>query len=269
MKITLITAYYNINSKQPTDFYLKNANNFLSTVETPIVLFTSSEYVKTFKEMRKNFPIIIIERPFEDLYAWTHYKNKWIEDNKNDPEKYIGHSPELYAIWSQKIFFVDEIIDKNPFKTEFFFWCDIGAFREPKHLPLLRKFPQRTEYFLEDKIIFSSVERLDKRFIINYKGINIDTSNCPRIVGGLWGGSISACKKWKNAYVDMLSQYINNKIFAGKDQHVMLSAILHDSALSTIIMPDPRYNHDKWFYLEYLLSGIIFEYKKDMSYYDY
>ena len=45
-----------------------------------------------------------------------------------DPE-YNLHCPELYAIWTAKVWMVHETAKANPFHSERFFWVDIGAFR--------------------------------------------------------------------------------------------------------------------------------------------
>ncbi len=58
---------------------------------------------------------------FEDLEAWKFWKNNWQEQHALDPEAHY-HSPELYAVWAQKVFFVARTATENPFGTAFFMW---------------------------------------------------------------------------------------------------------------------------------------------------
>lgn len=57
-----------------------------------------------------------LEQPFR---TWQH---------DLDPERGI-HSPELYAIWTAKSWMLHEAAKVNAFKSERFFWVDIGAWR--------------------------------------------------------------------------------------------------------------------------------------------
>lgn len=249
-KCTIVSAYYNVCSKFSHNKYMEWATNFMK-LENPIVLFTTSEFSKVFKSLRGDRPIIIEELSFDELYTWKQYKDNWIHNHAIDPEKNI-HSPELYSIWAEKPFFLEKAIFKNYFNTTHFFWCDVGAFRESCNMPLFKNFPM-TNYFQPNKIMFLAVEPLQE-------SDKDDTFNS-RIGGGLWGGDILACLKWKNAYENMLQKYFENNRFAGKDQMIMLSAYLKDRTLGFIVKP----KIDKWFELEYLLSGrSIIEY--DTSY---
>ena len=62
---TLVTAFYPIRSKFPSDTYMIWAKTFLS-LDAPIVLFTTPELEDTFRKMREGRPIVIITSPFED-----------------------------------------------------------------------------------------------------------------------------------------------------------------------------------------------------------
>ena len=246
---TIVTAYYEIPSKFSNNKYMEWAKNFME-LENPIVLFTSSRLSNLFKTMRENKPIVIVELEFEDLYTWKKYKNKWIEHHSLDPEKNI-HSPELYSVWADKPFFLEKAIEKNYFKTTHFFWCDIGAFRESDKMYLFKNFPM-TNYFQKDKILFLAIEPLQE----TDKEDGFD-SMISRIGGGLWGGDIAACLRWKESYKNTLEKYFKENRFAGKDQIVMLSTYLKDTSLGVLV----KTSIDQWFCLEYLLSGkAIIEY---------
>jgi len=209
MSCTVVTAFYSIKSKFPPQQYIEWATTFMQ-MNSPIVLFTEESLVTVFQTMRCSLPIHIITLPFEQLDTWTLYQEKWKEHHTMDPER-NRHTPELYAIWAQKAFFVKRAIQENPFHSSHFFWCDIGAFRDPAiSKRILQTFPT-IKHFSEDKIILQSIDNLQE----NEKGkkddgiygplLNSKWNEC-RLVGGLWGGSIHACLQWKRHYQEILER---------------------------------------------------------------
>ena len=257
MQCTIITAFYQIRSKFSKEQYLEWGKTFMK-LESPIVLFTEENLIPKLRILRENRPITFVPIPFEELDTWTLYKDKWIENHKIDPENSY-HTPELYAIWAQKAFFVERAIKSNYFNTNYFFWCDFGAFRNPNiDNRILQTFPQTT-YFKGDKVLLQSIGDLtESDKIIKDDGIYAEKIsanwNDVRLVGGLWGGSISACLKWKKEYQEMLELYFNKGRFAGKDQIVMLSTYLKNPTLAAVIKCTLS-NIDEWFFFEYLLSN--------------
>lgn len=268
MACTIVTAYYPIKSKFLVDRYLEWGKTFLK-LESPIVLFTEESVVPYIQSVRGNLPIKIYTISFNELDTWKLYKNKWIEHYEIDPEKNI-HTPELYCIWAEKAFFVEKAIKSNPFNTDYFFWCDFGAFRDSNiDSIILKSFPKIT-HLHKDKILLQAINQLkhtDKHKrddgIMGEPITNI--WNEVRLVGGLWGGGIEGCLKWKDAYHDMLNRYFDSGRFAGKDQIVMLSTYLEHPNLASVIKCTLG-GIDEWFYLEYLLSDKSVELQYDMSY---
>jgi hypothetical protein len=244
------------------------ATTFLR-IQSPIVLFTEEKMVEQIRIRRGNLPIHIITIPFDEIDTWKLYQTKWKEHVELDPERHI-HSPELYAIWAQKAFFVEKAIHENPFQTDFFFWCDIGEFRDP-HVPssILESFPM-IDHMERDKIILQSVGNvIPTDWVPRRDGIRGEVIshqwNDVRLVGGLWGGGIAGCLQWKKAYQEMLEAYFRVGRFAGKDQQVMLSAYLANISLANVVRCTK--NHiDEWFFLEHLLSNQPERYELNLTY---
>ena len=268
MSCTLVTAYYPIKSKFSKERYMNWAATFLR-IRTPIVLFTEESMENTFRQMRGDRPIHIITIPFHELETWKLYESKWKEHHQMDPEKHI-HTPELYTIWAEKAFFVERAIRSNPFQSYFFFWCDIGAFRDPNvSQTILNSFPT-TQYLESDQILFQSVGDVTANdWIQRADGIRGETIshawNKRRLVGGLWGGGIHACIQWKHAYQRMLEAYFLKGRFAGKDQQVMLSTYLDDPSLAKVVRC-MKPHIDEWFFLEHLLSDLVEKYELNRTY---
>jgi hypothetical protein len=268
MSCTVVTAFYPIKSKFTKEKYFEWSSTFLR-LESPIVLFTDESLVDIFRAQRGPRPIHIITMPFEELDTWKLYKDKWIQNHTIDPENSY-HTPELYAIWAQKAFFVKQALELNPFKTEFFFWCDIGAFRNSMiSETILNSFPT-TQYFKNDKLLLQGFNTLNEREKMKKEdgiwGEALTSSwNKISLVGGLWGGSTKACLRWFELYKKTLEKYFEKGRFAGKDQAVMLSTYLEHPDIADIVectIPDI----DSWFFLEYLLSNMNAQYTLNTCY---
>ncbi len=265
---TVITAFFPIQSKFPTAQYLEWAQRFLQ-LAAPIVLFTTEELASTFASLRVNQkPLHIITTSFEDLDMWKLYKHQWLTQHTLDHEA-AYHTPELYALWAQKSVFVAEVVKTNPFGTDTFYWCDIGAFRDPNISPsILATFPQAALLRAQHPaILLNSVASLgaDER-LRRSDGIFGNFQHVNRIVGGLWGGTAHACIRWRAAFESQLIRYFTTPgRFAGKDQSVMLSAFLEDPSLAVIARPTTSQG-DHWFFQEYLLSAEGAPFEPDASY---
>jgi hypothetical protein len=259
-KCTVVTCFYAIPSKQPKETYLAWANHFMK-VNACVILFTSNEYQPLFANMRGSLPIEIIVQPFEELYMWKKYELDWKTHKLLDKEEY--HSPELYALWANKVKFVEEAIQRNPFHTEFFYWCDIGAFRSEPTTAMISNFPLLR--FPKHKLLLASIHpriHTDIAYENPCMGVFSDKN---RLIGGLFGGDAHACLRWSQAYEDMLLLYFQKGQFAGKDQSVMLSTYLKDPSLAEVVRSTVA-DIDNWFFTEYLLSDANVQYVIDTTY---
>ena len=264
----MVTAFYPIKSKFPSSTYLTWCRTFL-LLDSPIVLFTEESLVQTFMELRGTKPIKIIAAPFESLPLWVKYEDNWKQNHTIDPEAF-RHSPELYTIWAQKAVFVEQAIEYNPFQTDYFFWCDIGAFRDPSiSTTILKTFPT-TNYLPRDRIIMQSMGNLEEndKCVRNdgiYGECITSSWNEVRLVGGLWGGHRDGCLTWSAAYQAMLEKYFQAGRFAGKDQQVMLSTYLDNPSLAYIVQPTTT-GIDNWFFFQHLLSTLPVRYERNPTY---
>jgi desulfoferrodoxin (superoxide reductase-like protein) len=267
-QVTVVSGYYPIPSKYTAEKYIEWIILFFA-IEAPIVFFTTATLEPHLRALRGDRPIVFIVLEFEELDAWARYNQIWLLHHLVDPEK-AYHSPQLYAIWAQKPFFVKRAIERNPFNTTLFFWADVGVFRFGLNLDdvTLRSFPSPT-HLPEDRIIIHAVFPLepgDDR--VQPDGIIGDFSQKNRLMGGLWGGSASGCLRWLAAYEDMLMRYMLAGRFAGKDQSIMISAYLTDRSLARVVhstLPELP-EEEQWFFLTYLLSDLNVPYELDPTF---
>jgi hypothetical protein len=268
MACTLVTAYYEVKSKHNHGLYHQWGKTLLS-LACPIVIFVEPRHAQMIREWRGNKPLHLIELPFEDLEMWKEHQETWKKQHEIDPERGI-HSPELYAVWAMKTTFVEKAIYVNPFDTEYFFWCDFGAFREASYPTHVMNYFPMTRYFYSDKIIIQGVSPLSQaERLIRPDGIYGEpiTSewNEVRLAGGLWGGGIKGCLRWNEAYKATLQEYFKKNRVASKEQVVMLSAYLKDPSIA-IVVQRTLGHVNPWFFFHELLSNTNTVFMTEPSY---
>lgn len=140
--LTLVTAFYDLskyekrNIEKSIDNYFMWAE-FLFALDINLVIFIPSEYNQRVISARKKYNLLgktlIILKEFENL---AHI------DNLGQLEQYFNETNVLldntvvkaryttkYAIinWN-KLYFLEEIVKLNPFKTNYFGWIDFGIY---------------------------------------------------------------------------------------------------------------------------------------------
>jgi len=235
----------------------------LMKFKNPIVFYTSEDLLPVFKEMRGDLPITFHVEPFDKVYMWETYKKEWVQQQGFDPEPY--HSPELYAVWANKAVWLEQCANQNPYRSEAFMWVDAGGFRIDEDQPLyIDNFP-KVRRFPKGKMLFSLIYKFngddykrENSIIGNFTKVEGDYKD--RIVGGFFGGTIQACRRWRKAYESMLLRYFVKGYFAGKDQPIMASALLDDPSLGDILeptIPGTQFGDiQHWLFLPKYLSDI-------------
>ncbi len=213
--MTVVTAYYEIKSKRPTEKYREWISYFMN-VDLKCVIFVdpSSDlpdiYPRT--ERRKYFYLPISD--FETSIKWN-----WEEDVKMDDEIRIGHNINLYKIWNEKIFFIKRVIDFDP-SEEFFLWLDIGAVRTPMVSDFLKNsgFPKYHK-LQKNKVTVILIESFTKEETERLEEIDSRFKKVDRI-GGLFAGERNALQRFSRLHSQTLDEFENAGVFKGKDQSV-------------------------------------------------
>jgi len=129
--ILIVSALFPLSkSKHSMDDYHFWLSHFLGPITTDIYFFTTPALEPLVRAIRKDLPITInttFSSPF-DIPPLLDHQHRYTQMHAQDREKRI-HSPELYAIWNGKPYFLDEAV-KNAEKTyDYAFWNDAGSFR--------------------------------------------------------------------------------------------------------------------------------------------
>jgi hypothetical protein len=133
--VTIVTAYYRIESKHSDDEYDHWISNIMSITD-PMIIFTSEDLAPNLKRQRahsKDLTKIVIQPLSESLMGTNYSREFWNGEFKKDPEAFRHKSVELYWIWNEKPNWLKQAVEMNPFHSSFFAWVDIGYLRENKN----------------------------------------------------------------------------------------------------------------------------------------
>ena len=250
---TIVTSYFKLSlSKATHDIYVERMKNML-IIDNPMIIFCEEDCLELIQYLRKDKidKTYIITTTFTEFHSYK-YIDTFLKHYEIDKEKSVGHNIFLYLIWCEKSHFLKKAIEKDPFKTDYFLWVDIGCFRctnnefikwpnpiRIKQLPknkvlLLEVFP-----FKEEELHCKTKEKLPSFQFTN------------RIGGTIFGGGKEALLKWHDLYYNMLEYFISINRFIGKDQSIMNSIYLINRDLCELI-PHKNCgpNRDFWFYLQ-------------------
>jgi hypothetical protein len=141
---TVVTVYYRLRSKHDDSNYDTWMSNFLS-IQDPVIVFTQNDMVEKVKKMRQhalNRTVIIESKP-TDLPLARLGQEFWENQLRIDPEARLHKSYELFWIWLSKSWLVVQAIRLNFFESDFFFYSDIGSFRQRTYNnKLIVKYPE-------------------------------------------------------------------------------------------------------------------------------
>jgi teichuronic acid biosynthesis glycosyltransferase TuaG len=263
MTITFSSCFYPLKSKFPSEQYVQWMNNFISIVNHfNLVIYTNEESIHLI-DTKGNPRIIVIVKPKEHFFHYQ-YKDHWIKNHeKNDLLK--GRITwEVNMLWSEKIWFVKETIDKRYFETELYGWCDIGYFRNNPRDIHTNDLQQWCRYvsFEKEKIYYAYV-RNDSfweslKEIVNNKtpeGLPVVPipSDQESIAGGFFLLHKNKIDWWANEYNKKLVLYFQNDYLVKDDQMILVDCILSNEAEFTILNEKGNYYYDRWFLFQRFL----------------
>ena len=267
MSITFSSCFYIIKSKFDPSIYIQWMNNFISIVNKfNLVIYTdenSSKYINT----NGNPKIKIIIKPLEQFYNYK-YKDYWIENHKQNVLLNDKSCWELNMLWSEKIWFVNETIERKYFDTEFYGWCDIGYFRnrpDDIHTKNLLNWSNREKImkFDKNKICYACINN-DNGYIsyllklVNNKNqAGLPVQQIPSTQNSIAGGFFIIHKDkidwWKNIYDSKLELYFKNNYLVKDDQIILVDCVL-SNLNNFLLFRENKFPLDNWFMFQRILS---------------
>jgi hypothetical protein len=249
--ITIVTGYF--SAKKPNvsqNTYEKWMDNFL-TLNEYMIIFTDIQNYEYINSRRNTSNTLIILISIEEFKV-AKYMDYWEYCHSIDLEK-KHHSKEVYMVWNEKTYFVEKALNLNPFKSDYFFWLDIGCIRDVNVLKSIHKF--NVDGIPENKIILSAVTYNIPNNYLNENKISISFENrngfsCQvfdYIQGGFFGGHKNALSDWIKIYTDELALFVKTNTFGGKDQNIMGNIYLKYQQNFCLTQPKIFDSVNQWF----------------------
>lgn len=282
--VTLVTSFFvfNNNIKHKFEEYNRWIPNFLSQICcVPIVIYCQSNFTSFLRNITaKNSPDAVVKFvELEDVWSlrwlqravprienetksgvYTQYqswKEAYTKDQyPKDRSIWRWNSPQLYAVWNAKPSLVAEVASINPYQSDYFFWIDIGSFRNNKHR--FRQWPSelvlREVFTKEDKLMAGLISPLNiPPFSNSTPELTIETEI---VQAGFFGGSKSAVTWFSHEFTRLHDFHFSRGHFIGIEQIVMNSVVLTNPSRFILLL---AYNiakecGDKWFYFHQYLA---------------
>ena len=284
---TVVSCYYPVEcSKHSIEQYNEWVPNFLRYITSPIVMFSDGETFDWLCKIRQEaglsdrfFPI---RKPLADLeFSTPEWLDIWDKQHEMGLKKkyWREHSLQIVnRIWANKAFFVQEAIQKNPFDSKYFVWCDAGCWRNihtaktfGKDWPATSAIKPNRLTILNIEPITPYIQKLDAPDIQTLEDVvtKIPTSFCMSVGGTILSGDTVAWSIWTPLFRQTLECFIKNNLFAADDQAVITSCLLwmykSIPSCAPLMIDDPVGKgfyvirdgvrlDDRWYVLQILLS---------------
>ena len=228
-KVTMVSAFYEFKSTRNMFAYKRSARQLTQSSE-PLVIFVEpgSEWQTYFTEQRRHAPTMVVPWPLKSMVLSHRFSldEFWqIQHERLDParnRRNKGVSMYLFALWCEKIIFVEAVARLNPFNTSSFAWVDIGIARLPlPHLYRTSLFNYWNSSVVEEHaVLFNQVYYYTSNETIAYQPTSPD-SFVDLINGGFQVGTVHAYNNLYSAFYDVLWSMVLEGMFIGDDQCVL------------------------------------------------
>ncbi len=269
MSITFSSCFYIIKSKFDPSVYIEWMTNFISIVNHfNLVIYTdenSSKYIPNQAKINPKIKIVI--KPLEQFYNYK-YKDYWIENHTKNLLLKEKSCWELNMLWSEKIWFVKETIERKYFDTEFYGWCDIGYFRNSEEDLHTCKLTNWCNYDVihkldKNKICYACINNDNREIMYLYKIINkkniygIPINPIPPTQKSISGGFFILHKNkidwWAKTYDNKLELYFKHNYLVKDDQIIIADCVFSNKEEFTIFK-EKLSQFDNWFMFQRILS---------------
>lgn len=251
--ITLVSCYYDINSKHKTTDYMQWVSLYDNMPHVQKILYTNN---KTRCKLPKLIDTEIVILELEDLPYYKHMDYYTYQYNTMDHNK--SHNPLLYLIWASKTHFVQNYYENNKSNGNVF-WMDIGMLRQglSSTYDVSTFNDQSNKIHLLQLYPFTETDRLSVLKTYRYGEV--------RVGGGCYGGTVEAWKEfhkaWETTYMEFLTHPTE---FIGQDQRILTSMCIKYSNIFNLVTPktydiivdNKVVPGNPWFYMiEYLSTN--------------
>ena len=186
----------------------------------------------------------------------------WLAQHSKDDEQHI-HVPELYIVWNQKMLWLAEVAENDPFQSEHFFWSDSGQFRDSVFLDTFvsggETWMKEIDFLPSCNMAILSIEPFQSlELVVDSKGRSSPIrSTLVRLGAGNFGGDKCAVKLWSEKYIEKVHQLVEGGIFAGKEQSILADLCIENMRTCFLIRAsEVKEINDMWFAMQPILHGV-------------
>lgn len=178
---TIIMAWYNVREKEQNplkdirhnnefviaDDYIHQSRIFIEK-EFPLIIFVEPKYVDTFWKIRPTHLHSItrvIAKDYEELYGYNALFSRFSQNFETNAVQNLHKekfTPLYNFVVNQKVEFVREAIQWNPFNSEKFGWMDLRLYDMS-----IGEIDQIFEHFPEDRVIITQSWYTDPHEVTN------------------------------------------------------------------------------------------------------
>ena len=267
MSITFSSCFYIIKSKFDPSKYIEWMNNFLSIVnEFNLVIYTDEN---TFKYIPKtdNPRIMVVIRPLNEFHNYK-YKEYWIKNHEKNHLLNTRIDWEVNMLWSEKVWFVNESIQKKYFDTDFYGWTDIGYFRNGPgdlHTSQLTRWANSNvvNRLSKNKIHYACVNNDSSYMNALFKLVNskndfgLPIEPIPpdqmSVAGGFFILHFSLIDWWSKTFDSKLELYFKNGYLVKDDQVIVIDCIF-SNMINFHLFKERTPGLDNWFMFQRILN---------------
>lgn len=266
--ITFSSCFYIVKSKSDPEVYIQWMDHFMSIVNPNfnLVIYTDAhtrEYIND--GGRPNIKVVV--KPMAQFYNMK-YKKDWEKNHKKNTLLNEMTHWKLNMLWSEKLAFVKETIEKQYFNTEWHGWCDIGYFRNRAQLdtPLseLSNWPSPSVIAALDpaKVVYGIInndEAVVQGLFAQLKRRNAQglpeqplSPSQTSVSGGFFMVHRDKMAWWFSTYDAMLSLYFKHEYLVKDDQMVLIDCIVQNRE-HFALQREVGKPYDNWFMFQRIL----------------
>lgn len=252
MKTTLVTSLYDIGRtnwehwNRTQEQYFKYLGNILS-LKTNIVIYIDEADLDRVKRLREPYDsefkhTAFITRKFKDMECYKKFFEKTRQVMQS--EKFISkiklkdtpemNFPEYNIVNFNKIFLVNEVIENNPFNSEYFMWIDAGFYHHmfpEKYIGKIFPDENKVKKLDDNKVHFLSL--VPKEYI----RINSYMDPTVTITGSWFAGKAEPLKEFKPLVEKVVHEFLDSNA-ANDDQAIYAGCYMYNPDLFSIEVGD-------------------------------
>lgn len=226
---THVSVYYEIPSKVSVNAYDNRIRHFVST-KLCLVLFSEDPSHPRWASLDANYTLHI-KMPLCSLATTLNLTTaEWTEQYHKDPECGIHRGYQLYWVWAVKTLLLTEMATRNPFKSDQFFYADVGSLRYGYHDN--QNWRGNSFARLKDGFYIGDVANSKPQVLDNARCLTARRApQPPSSAGAAFGGLLSSIVAFHHAYRLIFQSLLKRGIFIGKDQGLFDTVCYYRSSL--------------------------------------